>query len=84
MIIKLAPPKRAGNYKDLADQLKWDKEKILYFESLKNPTEAVLLSRTITLEELCTMLVAIGKYDAELLIKEWVKSQDCKCTACSN
>ena len=82
--IKLDPPKIEGNYKDLATQLGWEMEKIFYFGSQENPTEAVLNSRAITLEELCTMLVAIGRRDATLLIKEWVKSQDCRCTACSN
>lgn len=84
MITKLDPPDIEGNFKDLAGELGWNMEKILYFESLKNPTEAVLTSRTITIEELCAKLATIERPDAKLLIKEWVKSQDCKCAACSN
>ena len=84
LITKLDPPDIEGNFKDLAGELGWNMEKILYFESLKNPTEAVLTSRTITIEELCAKLATIERPDAKLLIKEWVKSQDCKCAACSN
>ena len=84
LIIKLDPPDIEGNFKDLASQLGWNMEKILFFESLKTPTEAVLKSGPITIEELCTKLVAIRRPDAKLLIKEWVKSQECKCAACRN
>jgi len=84
LIIKLDPPGIEGNYKDLASELGLNMEKILYVESLKNPTEYVLTSRPISIEELCTKLAAIGRCDAKLLIKNWVKSQDCKCAACSN
>ena len=84
LIIKLDPPGIQGNYKNLASELGFNMEKILYFESQKTPTEAVLKSRTITIAELCIKLVAIGRSDAMLLIKEWVKSQECKCAACSN
>ena len=84
LIIKLDPPDIEGNFKDLAGKLGWNMEKILYFESLKNPTEAVLTSCTITIEELCIKLAAIRRPDAKLLIKEWVKSKECKCAACSN
>ena len=84
LIIKLDPLDVQGNYKDLASELGFNMEKILYIQSLKNLTEGVLISRPITIEELCTKLAAIGRSDARLLIKEWVKSQDCKCAACSN
>jgi len=84
LIIKLDPLDVQGNYKDLASELGFNMEKILYIQSLKNPTEGVLISHPITIEELCTKLAAIGRSDAKLLIKEWVKSQDCKCAACSN
>lgn len=82
--IKLDPPDIEGNFKDLASQFGWNMEKILYLQSQKTPTEAVLTSRTITIEELCMKLAVIGRSDAALLVKEWVKSQDCKCVACSN
>ena len=84
LIIKLNPQSIEGNYKDLASELGWNTEKILYFESLRNPTEAVLTSATITIEELCIKLAAIGRHDAKFKIIEWAKSQECKCTACSN
>ena len=82
--IKLDPSDIEGNFKDLAAELGWNMEKILYLQSQKAPTEAVLTSRTITIEELCIKLAAIGRSDAKFKIKEWVKSQDCKCAACSN
>jgi len=84
LIIKLDPPGIEGNFKDLASELGLNIEKILYVASLTNPTESVLTSRPISIEELCTKLAAIGRCDAKSLIKKWVKSQDCKCAACSN
>jgi len=85
LIIKLDPPRELqmrGDYKDLAAEMGYDVEKILYFQSLRNPTEALLTNCSVTVEELCNKLEAIGRSDARLVIDEWVKSQDCKCTAC--
>ena len=84
LIIKLDPPKLQGDYRDLASKMGYNMEKILYFQSLKNPTEAVLTNCSASIEELSNKLEAIGRRDAKLLIDEWVRSQDCKCAKCNN
>ena len=85
LIVKLDPLRELqGDYRDLASEMGFDVEKILYFQSLKNPTEALLTNCSASIEELCKKLEAIGRPDATLLIDEWVKSQDCKCAACNN
>ena len=73
-----------GDYKDLAGEMGYGVEKILYFQSLPKPAEAVLssCSPTCSIEKLCNKLEAIRRPDARGLIDEWVKSQDCKCTLC--
>ena len=75
-----------GDYRSLADEMGFNVEKILYFQSLKNPTEAVLTSCAVwaSIEDLCNKLEAIGRRDARLLIDEWVKTKDCKCAVCNN
>lgn len=85
LVVKLDPPRERGDYKDLAGEMAYKVEEILYFQSLKNPTEALLTSSSATcsVEDLCNKLEKIGRSDAKLNIDEWIKSQDCKCTACS-
>ena len=88
LVVKLDPlcelPQR-GDFRGLADELKFDTETILYFKSLKNPTETVLKScLSLTVEKLCNKLEVIGRVDARMVIDEWVKSQGCKCVACTN
>ena len=86
LVVKLDPPlPQRGDFGDLADELEFDTETILYFKSLKNPTETVLKScSSLTVEKLCNKLEVIGRVDARMVIDEWVKSQDCKCVACTN
>ncbi|XP_078366715.1 uncharacterized protein LOC144650828 isoform X2 [Oculina patagonica] len=87
LIIKLDPLRELqGDYRDLASELGFNVEMILYFQSLKNPTEAVLTESASksSIEELCNKLEAIGRSDARLLIDKWVKSRNCKCAACVN
>lgn len=87
LVVKLNPPRELqmrGDYKDLAGEMGYGVEEILYFQSLSKPAEAVLSSclPTCSIEKLCNKLEAIERPDARGLIDEWVKSQDCKCTLC--
>ena len=68
-----------GGYKDLAGEMGFGVEKILYFQSLPKPAEAVLSSCsptcTCSIEKLCNKLETIGRPDARGLIDEWVESK---------
>ena len=85
LVVKLDPPRElGGDFKHLADEMGFTTDQILYFKSLKNPTETVLngcSSRSI--EDLCNKLDVIGRGDARLEIDKWVKTQDCKCALCA-
>lgn len=84
LVVKLDPPRElGGDFKDLAHEMGFDTDHILYFESLKNPTETVLKGcSSCSIEDLCNKLNAIGRADARLVIDEWIKAQGCKCTLC--
>ena len=85
LVVKLDPPRElGGDFKHLADEMGFTTDQILYFQSLKNPTETVLngcSSRSI--EDLCNKLDVIGRGDARLEIDKWIKTQDCKCALCA-
>ena len=85
LIVKLDPPRElGGDFKHLADEMGFTTDQILYFKSLKNPTETVLKgcsSRSI--EDLCNKLDVIGRGDARSEIDKWIKTQDCKCALCA-
>lgn len=83
LIIKLNPLRIQGDYRDLAGEMGFNAERILYFQSLKNPTESVLTNCSASIEELCEKLEVIGRPDARLVIDEWVKSH-CKCVKCNS
>ena len=85
LVVKLDPPRElGGDFKDLAGEMGFNTDQILYFKSLKSPTETVLKgcsSRSI--EDLCNKLDVIGRGDARLEIDKWIKTQDCKCALCA-
>ena len=85
LVVKLDPPRElGGDFKHLAAEMGFTMDQILYFKSLKNPTETVLKgcsSRSI--EDLCNKLDVIGRGDARLEIDKWIKTQDCKCALCA-
>ena len=87
LIVKLDPLRElGGDYRDLAGEMGYNVETILYFQSRKDPTEAVLTdcANSVSIEELCNKLDAIRRSDARQLIDKWIKSQDCKCATCNN
>ena len=84
LVVKLDPPRElGGDFKDLADKMGFNMDEILYFKSLKNPTETVLKGcSSHSIEDLCNKLNVIGRADARLVIDGWIKAQGCKCTLC--
>ena len=85
LVVKLDPPRKlGGDFKDLAGEMGFNTDQILYFKSLKNPTETILNGcSSHSIEDLCNKLDVIGRGDARLEIDKWIKAQDCKCALCA-
>lgn len=86
LAIKLDPTRPlGGDYRHLAEEMGYNVDKILYFQSRKDPTEALLMdcANLVSIDELCNKLETIGRSDARKVVDEWIKSQDCKCAACN-
>lgn len=78
LAIKLDPERPlGGDYKDLACEMGYTVEKILYFQSRNGPTEALLTdcANSISIDELCNKLEAIGRSDAKIVVDEWIKKK---------
>ena len=78
LAIKLDPERPlGGDYKDLACEMGYTVEKILYFQSRNGPTEALLTdcANSVSIDELCNKLEAIGRSDARIVVDEWIKKK---------
>lgn len=71
-----------GDFRDLAGRLGFDVKRILEFESMPYPTQAVLKdSWNVTIEDLVVKLEEIGREDVKGIMIKWLR-ENCQCATC--
>ncbi|XP_022805584.1 uncharacterized protein LOC111342736 isoform X1 [Stylophora pistillata] len=71
-----------GDFRDLAGRLGFHVKRILEFESMPYPTQAVLKdSWNVTIEDLVVKLEEIGREDVKGIMIKWLR-ENCQCATC--
>ena len=85
LMIKLDPLRQLkGDFRDLADKMGFDVERIFKFQAMSSPTQAVLKGcMKVTIDDLMVKLEEIGRDDAKRDVERWIRA-NCQCARCHN